>query len=156
MDVLLDGETLWLGLNQLAGLFARDKSVVSRHLRNIFKTGELDREATVVLFAAVQDERGRSVELRIQHFNLDAIISVGYRTPRRYFELGIYRIERPISNNLKGDYHISYPFGYLGRGRTLVVRPGTNLARYGSEQACVARELPSQGYFPKLHAGHPG
>ncbi|MBW2109186.1 MAG: virulence RhuM family protein, partial [Deltaproteobacteria bacterium] len=79
LDVRLEGETLWLNLNQMAGLFERDKSVISRHLRNIYKTGELNREATVAFFATVQDEGGRQVERRIEYFNLDAIISVGYR-----------------------------------------------------------------------------
>jgi hypothetical protein len=79
LDVRLEGETLWLSLNQVARLFERDKSVISRHLGNIFKTGELDREATVAFFATVQDEAGRRVERQIEYFNLDAIISVGYR-----------------------------------------------------------------------------
>lgn len=79
LDVRLKGETLWLNLTQMAGLFERDKSVISRHLRNIYKTGELNREATVAFFATVQDEGGRQVERQIEYFNLDAIISVGYR-----------------------------------------------------------------------------
>jgi prophage maintenance system killer protein len=79
LDVRLEGETLWLNLNQIAKLFERDKSVISRHLRNIYKTGELDRAATVASFATVQNEGGRQVERQIENFNLDAIISVGYR-----------------------------------------------------------------------------
>jgi prophage maintenance system killer protein len=79
LDVRLEGETLWLNLNQMAGLFERDKSVISRHLGNIYKTCELDREATVAFFATVQDEGGRRIERQIEFFNLDAIISVGYR-----------------------------------------------------------------------------
>lgn len=59
LDVRLEGETLWLSLNQLAKLFERDKSVISRHLGNVYKTGELNREATVAFFATVQDEGGR-------------------------------------------------------------------------------------------------
>ena len=79
LDVRFEGETLWLNLNQMASLFERDKSVISRHLGNIFKTSELDRRATVAFFATVQDEGGRQVERHIEYFNLDAIISVGYR-----------------------------------------------------------------------------
>lgn len=79
LDVRLKDETLWLNLNQLAGLFERDKSVISRHLGNVYKTGELTKEATVAFFATVQDEGGRQVERHIEYFNLDAIISVGYR-----------------------------------------------------------------------------
>jgi len=79
LDVHLEGETLWLNLNQMAELFERDKSVISRHLRNIYNTGELNREATVAFFATVQDEGGRRIERQIEFFNLDAVISVGYR-----------------------------------------------------------------------------
>ncbi|MFZ0243305.1 MAG: virulence protein RhuM/Fic/DOC family protein [Desulfobacterales bacterium] len=79
LDVRLEGETLWLNLNQLAGLFERDKSVISRHLRNVYKTNELNKKATVAIFATVQEEGGRQVERHIEYFNIDAIISVGYR-----------------------------------------------------------------------------
>jgi len=79
MDVQLERETLWLSLNQLAELFDRDKSVVSRHLRNIYKEGELSKRATVAKNATVQNEAGREVLRNIEYYNLDAIISVGYR-----------------------------------------------------------------------------
>lgn len=78
-EVKLEKETVWLTLNQMAGLFARDKSVISRHLHNIYKTKELKRRSTVAFFATVQKEGGRLVERKIEYFNLDAIISVGYR-----------------------------------------------------------------------------
>jgi len=74
-----DQETVWLNLQQLAELFDRDKSVISRHLRNIFKDGELTREATVAKNATVQKEGERQVRRDIELYNLDAIISVGYR-----------------------------------------------------------------------------
>lgn len=79
LDVRLERESLWLSLNQIAALFERDKSVVSRHLRNIFKEGELDRRATVADYATVQDEGERTVTRQVEFFNLDAIVSVGYR-----------------------------------------------------------------------------
>ncbi|MBE7445362.1 MAG: virulence RhuM family protein [Planctomycetia bacterium] len=79
VEVRLEKETVWLSLNQMADLFGRDKSVISRHLRNIFKTKELDNGATVAFFATVQEEGGRIVERNIEYFNLDVIISVGYR-----------------------------------------------------------------------------
>lgn len=74
-----DQETVWLSLQQLADVFGRDKSVISRHLRNIFKEGELNREATVAKNATVQQEGSRRVQRDIELFNLDAIICVGYR-----------------------------------------------------------------------------
>lgn len=79
LDVRLEKETIWLNLNQIANLFDRDKSVISRHLHNIYNTNELRRDSTVAFFATVQNEKGRSVERKVEFFNLDAIISVGYR-----------------------------------------------------------------------------
>jgi len=79
VDVRLEDETVWLTLNQMAELFERDKSVISRHLRNIYQSGELVREATVAKHATVQKEGNREVTRQIEWFNLDAIISVGYR-----------------------------------------------------------------------------
>lgn len=72
-------ETIWATLNQLADLFNTDKSGISRHIKNIFKTGELDEGATVAKIATVQNENGRSVTRQIEYFNLDMILSVGYR-----------------------------------------------------------------------------
>lgn len=85
IDVRLDAgkETVWLSLQQLADVFDRDKSVVSRHLRNIFRDGELDYEATVAKNATVQREGDREVRRDIEFYNLDAIISVGYRVNSR-------------------------------------------------------------------------
>ena len=79
VDVRFDGETVWLSLEQMANLFERDKSTVSRHIKNVFSENELDYSATVANFATVQNEGGRTVERNIEHFNLDVIISVGYR-----------------------------------------------------------------------------
>ena len=79
LEVRLEQESLWLSLNQISAVFERDKSVISRHLRNVFREGELDRRSTVAFFATVQDEGGRTVERQVEYFNLDAILSVGYR-----------------------------------------------------------------------------
>jgi prophage maintenance system killer protein len=79
INVQLEKETVWLSLNKMADLFDRDKSVISRHINNIFKEKELSRKATVAKYAIVQNEGGREIERNIEHFNLDVIISVGYR-----------------------------------------------------------------------------
>lgn len=79
LEVRLMRETVWLNLNQMARLFERDKSVISRHLRKVFETRELDQELTVASFATVQKEGDRIIERNIEYFNLDAIISIGYR-----------------------------------------------------------------------------
>ena len=77
--VQVDADTVWLSLNQMAQLFDRDKSVISRHLRNIYKEDELDKAATVAKNATVQMEAGREIKRDIDYYNLDAILSVGYR-----------------------------------------------------------------------------
>ncbi|MBR2998441.1 virulence RhuM family protein [Candidatus Saccharibacteria bacterium] len=76
----LNNETIWLSLDQIAELFEKDKSNISRHLKNIFAEGELDKNSTVAFFATVQKEGNREVKRQIEYYNLDAIISVGYRT----------------------------------------------------------------------------
>lgn len=79
IDVKLEEETVWLSLEQMADLFQRDKSTISRHIKNIFEEKELVRESTVAKFATVQNEGNRQVERVIEYYNLDVIISVGYR-----------------------------------------------------------------------------
>ncbi len=79
LEVRLQEDTVWLTLNQMADLFQRDKSVVSRHLSSIYKEGELSQTATVAKNATVQEEGERSVQRDIVFYNLDVIISVGYR-----------------------------------------------------------------------------
>jgi prophage maintenance system killer protein len=75
-EVRLERETVWLSLNQMAELFGRDKSVISRHLRNVFKSEELEREAVVAKNATTAAD-GKTYQ--VEYFNLDAILSVGYR-----------------------------------------------------------------------------
>ena len=79
IDVHMENETVWLSLDQMAELFQRDKSTISRHIKNVFAEGELQEDATVANFATVQMEGDREITRNITHFNLDVIISVGYR-----------------------------------------------------------------------------
>jgi hypothetical protein len=76
LEVRLVGETVWLPLNQISELFQRDKSVVSRHIKNIFEEGELAPASVVAEYATTAND-GKSY--KVAHFNLDVIISVGYR-----------------------------------------------------------------------------
>ena len=76
LEVRLTEETVWLSLNQLADLFERDKSVISRHLRNIFEEKELNKGSVVAKYATTASD-GKIY--KVEYFNLDAIISVGYR-----------------------------------------------------------------------------
>ncbi len=79
VEVTFENDTVWLSLDQMAELFQRDKSTISRHIKNIFLEGELKESATVAFFATVQNEGERVVTRQIAYYNLDVIISVGYR-----------------------------------------------------------------------------
>ena len=99
LDVNIDKDTVWLSLEQMSELFERDKSTISRHIKNVFKDGELSESSTVAKFATVQTEGCRVVERLIENYNLDVIISVGYRVKsQRGVEF------RKWANNVLKDY----------------------------------------------------
>ena len=79
IEVRLDEETVWLNRQQISELFGRDVKTIGKHINNVFSEGELDEIATVAKFATVQNEGGRKVERQVEFYNLDVIISVGYR-----------------------------------------------------------------------------
>lgn len=79
IETTFEDDTVWLSLDQMAELFQRDKSTISRHIKKIYEEGELQRDSTVANFATVQMEGERQVERYIDYYNLDVIISVGYR-----------------------------------------------------------------------------
>ena len=79
IEVKLQNDTVWLSLDQMAELFQRNKSTISRHIKNVLEDGELQEAATIANFATVQNEGTRKVERVIAYYNLDMIISVGYR-----------------------------------------------------------------------------
>ena len=79
IEVKLQNDTVWLSLDQMAELFQRNKSTISRHIKNVLEDGELQEEATIANYATVQNEGTRKVERVIAYYNLDMIISVGYR-----------------------------------------------------------------------------
>ncbi|MCL2735152.1 MAG: virulence RhuM family protein [Propionibacteriaceae bacterium] len=97
INVRMVDETVWLSLDQMADLFQRDKSTISRHIANVFNEGELGRQGTVADFATVQTEGNRQVTRRVTYYNLDVIISVGYRvkslrgTQFRRWALGVLK-----------------------------------------------------------------
>ncbi len=94
LEIRLEKESVWLNLNQIATLFERDKSVVSRHLSNVFREGELEHDSVVALFATTAAD-GKTYQ--VEYYNLDAILSVGYRvnskrgTQFRIWATGILR-----------------------------------------------------------------
>lgn len=79
IDVRLEGETVWLSQSQLSELFNTDRTSILRHIKNIYKTEELDESTTCAFFAQVRKEGLRVVTRQIPYYNLDMIISVGYR-----------------------------------------------------------------------------
>jgi prophage maintenance system killer protein/phage regulator Rha-like protein len=79
IDVKLENETVWLTQYDLAELFETDRTSLTKHIKNIYKTGELDEASTCAKFAQVQTEGSRTIKRGINHYNLDLIISVGYR-----------------------------------------------------------------------------
>ena len=100
MEVRLENETVWLSLNQIADLFERDKSVISRHLRNIFKTGELQRNRVVAKNATTAAD-GKTYQ--VEYYNLDAILSVGYRiNSKRGTQFRIWAINVLRDHLIKG------------------------------------------------------
>ena len=79
LEVLHQDETVWLTQRAMAQLFQKDISTINEHIKNIYREGELDKDSTIGNFPIVQKEGGREVSRKVTHYNLDAIISVGYR-----------------------------------------------------------------------------
>lgn len=79
IDVRIENETVWLTQNQMAELFQTTKQNISQHIKNIFEEGELTEDSTVKDYLTVQNEGSRKVSRNVTHYNLDVIISVGYR-----------------------------------------------------------------------------
>lgn len=119
VDVNFDGDTVWLTINQMAELFQRDKSTISRHIKNVYEEGELKKDATVAYFATVQNEGDRTVEREIEYYNLDVIISVGYRVKsqrgvqfriwatnilKEYMRKGFVLDDERLKGNAGGNY----------------------------------------------------
>ncbi|MFA6195089.1 MAG: RhuM family protein [Sulfurimonas sp.] len=79
LDVSLENETVWLSQKQMAELFDKNVKTVNEHIKNVYKEGELEENSTIRNFQRVQLEGTREVERDINYYNLDVIISVGYR-----------------------------------------------------------------------------
>ncbi len=79
LEVSLMNDTVWLSQKQMSGLFKKDTDTIGLHIRNIYEEGELPKKSTTEYFSVVQKEGKRDVLRKIQHYNLDVIISVGYR-----------------------------------------------------------------------------
>jgi len=106
-EVRFESETLWLTQQQLESLFETDRTSLAKHIRNILETGELDEAATCAKFAQVRQEGFRQVSREILHYNLDMIISVGYRVnSKRGTQFRIWA-NRVIKEHLVDGYTIN-------------------------------------------------
>ena len=79
LPVSIQDETVWLNKEQIGELFQRERTVISKHIKNIYKENELEEKATCAKFAQVQEEGNRVITRFSEYYNLDVIISVGYR-----------------------------------------------------------------------------
>lgn len=142
IEVRIEEESVWLTLNQIAQLFNRDKSVISKHLKSIYQEGELSQESTVAKNATVQIESGRKVQREIDYYNLDAILSVGYRVNSKQGTQ--FRI---WATNILKNYLLK---GYVLNQR--IDRIENNYENLSNEVKQISlqlktKELPNQGIF---------
>ena len=142
IDVKVESETVWLNRNQLAILFNRDVKTIGKHINNVFSEGELDKDSTVANFATVQNEGGRSIERIVQYYNLDVIISVGYRVKSKQGTQ--FRI---WANGILKDYLLK---GYSINNRFNRIEDDIYSLKEKVDKIdlkITAEQLPSQGIF---------
>lgn len=142
IEVRLDENTVWLNKHQLATLFGRDVKTIGKHINNVFSEGELNKDPTVANFATVQMEGGRKIERTIEYYNLDVIISVGYRVKSKQGTQ--FRI---WATNVLRDYLLK---GYAMNQR--MDRIENNYENLSKEVKQISlqlktQELPTQGIF---------
>ena len=79
VDIDYKNDTVWLNVEKISDLFEKDRTTIQRHIKNIYKEGELEQDSTCAFFAQVQKEGARKVTRQIPYYNLDVILAVGYR-----------------------------------------------------------------------------
>ena len=120
VEIYLQNETIWLTQQKIADLFGVERSVVTKHLANIYAENELNKEATCAKIAQVQTEGERTVNRQIEFYNLDAIISVGYRVnSTQATAFRIWATERLKEYIIKGftmdDERLKNPINIFGK-----------------------------------------
>ena len=126
VDVRFYDESVWLTIDQMAALFERDKSTISRHIKNVYSDRELLPEATVAKFATVQIEGDREVERNLDYYNLDVIISVGTAWGRGNFcaiftaIIRRYTYEKDFVNHLISNAFSVLFNNYIGRNAAIL------------------------------------
>ena len=149
LNVSVEQESVWLNLNQICELFDRDKSVISRHIKNIFFEKELERFSTVAKYATVQFEGGREILRDIEYYNLDVIISVGYRVKSqkgvRYRQWATSILKNYIQNGyvINGEKITNQRFRELENDITLLKSKVENISNSLEDKTLK----PKQGIF---------
>jgi len=109
LKVSVEQESVWLNRNQIAELFGRDVKTIGKHITNVFDEKEVEKYSTVANFATVQNEGGRDVKRDIEYYNLDVIISVGYRVKSqkgvRFRQWATSILKNYIQNGYAINYH---------------------------------------------------
>jgi hypothetical protein len=113
IEVRLENDTVWLNRNQIALLFGRDVKTIGKHINNALKE-ELDGIPTVANFAIVHFEGNRKVTRSIEHYNLDVILSVGYRVKSKQGTLFRIWANRILKNHLLQGYTLNERINFLG------------------------------------------
>jgi hypothetical protein len=116
VEVRFEGETFWLTQEQISQLFERERTVITKHLRNIFKEGELDEQVVCAKFAHTTKHgaiEGKTQEKSVKYYNLDAILSVGYRVNSKHSnQFHHCIISRSKQTRRKGNHHSTYCNSY--------------------------------------------
>ena len=112
IETTFDGDTVWLSMDQMAELFQRDKSTISRHIKNIFSEGELVRDSVVANFATTAAD-GKTYQ--VDYYNLDVIISVGYRVKsKRGTQFRIWAPPAAFSSLTASAYMLIQSMTFIG------------------------------------------
>jgi hypothetical protein len=113
IEVRLEDETVWLTIEQISILFGRDRTVINRHINNVFKEGELDRKMVCAVFALTTQHgaiKGKTQIKNVEHFNLDVIISVGYRVKSKQGTLFRIWANKVLKDYLLKGYSVNNRF----------------------------------------------
>ncbi len=134
VEVRLEGETVWLSQKQMAELFGRDLRTISEHVGNVYEEDELGREATIRKFRIVRQEGNRQVRRAIDHYNLDVIISVGYRVKSqrgvRFRQWATRVLREHLTQGYSLNEHRLARHGLAELGQAVEL-PGQTLTRQG-------------------------
>jgi len=142
IEVMIEKETVWLNRQQLSVLFGRDVKTIGKHINNVFAEEELVKKSTVANFVTVQNEGNRMVERNVEHYNLDVIISVGYRVKSKQGTQ--FRI---WATNILKDYLLK---GYaLNQRMNRIENNVENLTEkvHAISLQIQSAEIPNQGVF---------